>query len=83
MERGNTHSCSRVPPIPRGFSTLWLGPATKPSSDIDILTRSLDTAFLPQRLLAFGTHYARFFRSARAFAMFCLTLSFTILEIKR
>ena len=29
---GITHSCSLVPPIPSGFSTLWLGPATKPSS---------------------------------------------------
>ena len=29
----NTHSCRRMPPSPIGFSTLWLGPAAKPSSD--------------------------------------------------
>src|SRR5262249_28080932 len=40
--RGKTHSCRRIPPIPIGSSTLWLGPATKPSSDIEILKRSLD-----------------------------------------
>src|SRR5262249_13454176 len=28
------HSCSRIPPIPSGSFSLWLGPATKPSSDI-------------------------------------------------
>ena len=37
---GNTHSCSRMPPMPSGFSTLCCGPATKPSSDIEILKRS-------------------------------------------
>jgi hypothetical protein len=31
-----------MPPIPSGLSTLWLGPATNPSSDIEILKRSLD-----------------------------------------
>jgi hypothetical protein len=38
----NAHWCRRMPPIPRGFSTLWLGPATNPSSDIAIFKRSLD-----------------------------------------
>jgi hypothetical protein len=37
-----------MPPIPRGLSTLWLGPATNPSSDIEILKRSLDTSCLPK-----------------------------------
>src|SRR6478735_5039665 len=48
MERhaasGNTHSCSRMPPIPSGLSTLCSGPATNPSSDIEIFMRSLDMA---------------------------------------
>src|SRR5712691_4557415 len=44
--RGNTHSWRRMPPIPRGLSTLWRGPATKPSSDIEIWKRSLDTWYL-------------------------------------
>src|SRR4029077_17251272 len=48
MERhaasGNTHSGSRMPPIPSGLSTLCSGPATKPSSDIEIFRRSLDIA---------------------------------------
>src|SRR5689334_15146318 len=35
-----------MPPIPSGFSTLWPGPATKPSSDIEILKRSLDKGHL-------------------------------------
>jgi hypothetical protein len=35
-----------MPPIPSGFSTLWLGPATKPPSDIEILKRSLDMSHL-------------------------------------
>ncbi len=39
---GNTHSCRRMPPMPSGLSRLWLGPATNPSSDIEILKRSLD-----------------------------------------
>jgi hypothetical protein len=25
-----------LPPTPRGFSLLWLGPATKPSSEMDM-----------------------------------------------
>ena len=45
---GNTHSCSRIPPIPSGLSTLWPGPATKPSSDIEILKRTLDTLAIPR-----------------------------------
>ena len=40
--RGNTHSCSLIPPTPIGSCKLCLGPATNPSSDIDILKRSLD-----------------------------------------
>ena len=32
----NTHSCRRIPPSPIGFSRLWLGPATKPSSEIEM-----------------------------------------------
>jgi len=38
-----------MPPIPRGLSTLWLGPAANPSSDIEILKRSLDTSYLPRK----------------------------------
>jgi hypothetical protein len=34
---GKTHSCMPSPPIPSGFVTLWSGPATKPSRDIEIL----------------------------------------------
>jgi hypothetical protein len=30
------HSCRRIPPSPIGLSTRWFGPATKPSSDIEI-----------------------------------------------
>jgi hypothetical protein len=37
----------RIPPTPSGSSTLWLGPATNPSSDIEIRKRSLDTVSLP------------------------------------
>src|SRR4051795_2965636 len=29
-------SCSCSPPSPSGFSSLWFGPATKPSSEIEI-----------------------------------------------
>src|ERR687888_746162 len=29
-------SCSRSPPSPSGFSSLWLGPATNPSAEIEI-----------------------------------------------
>src|ERR1700730_6683848 len=32
----NTHSCRRMPPSPIGFSALWRGPATKPSSETEI-----------------------------------------------
>src|SRR3954465_10799872 len=38
---GNAHACSAMPPTPSGFSTLWFGPATKPSSDIVMLNLSL------------------------------------------
>ncbi|MEV6040496.1 hypothetical protein AB0L65_55965 [Nonomuraea sp. NPDC052116] len=31
-----TQSCSRSPPSPSGFSTLWFGPATYPSSEIEM-----------------------------------------------
>jgi hypothetical protein len=33
---GTTQSWSRSPPSPSGFSSLWFGPATKPSSEIEI-----------------------------------------------
>src|SRR5262245_28636478 len=36
-----SQSCSASPPTPSGFSTLWFGPATKPSSDIVIVTFTL------------------------------------------
>src|SRR5689334_545636 len=29
------HWCRRIPPSPIGFSTLWFGPATKPSREMD------------------------------------------------
>jgi hypothetical protein len=44
-----------MPPIPRGLSTLWLGPATNPSSDIEILKRSLDTFYLAENIVAVDT----------------------------
>src|SRR5258705_219084 len=37
-----------MPPIPSGVSTLWPGPATKPSSDIEILNRSFAMTGLPR-----------------------------------
>jgi hypothetical protein len=46
---GTTHSCSCVPPIPSGWSTLWLGPAMKPSRDIEIVKRSLDIFYLRRK----------------------------------
>src|SRR5882672_3049755 len=45
-----------MPPIPSGLSTLWLGPATKPSSDIEILKRSLDTHPPPIHAACRGRH---------------------------
>jgi hypothetical protein len=33
---GTIQSWSRSPPSPSGFSSLWFGPATKPSSEIEI-----------------------------------------------
>ena len=42
VHRARRQILLRIPPIPRGLSTLWLGPATKPSSDIEILKRSFD-----------------------------------------
>ena len=33
---GTSQSCSRSPPSPSGFSSLWFGPATKPSSEIEM-----------------------------------------------
>src|SRR3954470_691283 len=38
---GTTQSWSRSPPSPSGFSSLWFGPATKPSSEIEISHLSL------------------------------------------
>lgn len=43
----------RMPPIPRGLSRLCLGPATKPSSDIEILKRSLDNPYLSRERSAY------------------------------
>src|SRR5919204_2206713 len=34
-------SCSRSPPSPSGFSWLWFGPATNPSSEIEMSHLSL------------------------------------------
>jgi hypothetical protein len=34
------HSCICSPPMPSGSSRLWPGPATNPSSDIEIHSRS-------------------------------------------
>ncbi len=38
---GTTQSWSRSPPSPSGFSSLWFGPATKPSSEIEMSHLSL------------------------------------------
>src|SRR5262245_31950806 len=38
---GTSHSCSCSPPIPSGWLSLWSGPATKPSSDMDMVSRNL------------------------------------------
>src|SRR5215210_1666053 len=35
------HSCSRSPPSPSGFSSLWFGPATNPSAEIEMWHLSL------------------------------------------
>src|SRR6266545_1513442 len=35
--RSKCHSCRSIPPSPSGLSALCLGPATKPSSDVDRL----------------------------------------------
>src|SRR4051794_38550803 len=43
---GTSQSCSAWPPMPRGFASLWLGPATNPSSDIVMLNLSLLIASL-------------------------------------
>src|SRR4051794_38869981 len=44
--RGNTHSCNRMPPMPSGFARLCFGPATNPSSDIEIFRRKRGTSVL-------------------------------------
>src|SRR5437016_11721860 len=44
-----------MPPIPSGLSTLRLGPATKPSSDIAILKRSFDKVLSLRRHSLFTT----------------------------
>src|SRR2546423_2155076 len=41
------HSCSRSPPSPRGLSTLWLGPAAKPSSEMEMFAVTLLMAVRP------------------------------------
>jgi hypothetical protein len=33
---GTTQSWRRSPPSPSGFSSLWFGPATNPSSEIEM-----------------------------------------------
>src|ERR671925_795953 len=38
---GTIQSCSRSPPSPSGFSSLWFGPATYPSAEIVIWHLSL------------------------------------------
>jgi hypothetical protein len=38
---GTIHWWSCIPPFPSGSCSLWSGPATKPSSDIVMLNRSL------------------------------------------
>ena len=43
----NAHSCSCMPPSPSGSSSLWFGPAMKPSNDIDI--SNLRLATMPPR----------------------------------
>lgn len=50
------HLCSASPPIPKPFSGLWFGPATNPSSDMEIQKRSLDMSCL--RLGAGGSDWA-------------------------
>src|SRR5919108_1421273 len=34
--RGTIQSCSPSPPSPSGFSSLWFGPATNPSAEIEM-----------------------------------------------
>jgi hypothetical protein len=38
-----THSCSCIPPSPSGCSSLWLGPAAYPSTEIEISNLSMLT----------------------------------------
>src|SRR3954452_18489764 len=38
---GTTQSCSRSPPSPSGSSSLWFGPATNPSTEIEMSHLSL------------------------------------------
>ena len=57
---GKIHSCSPIPPTPSGFSSLWSGPATKPSSDIEMWNRSLPIApGLPKRGRPTSQRWAR------------------------
>lgn len=44
---GDVFAASSSPPMPSGFSTLWSGPATKPSSDMEILKRRLGMEMPP------------------------------------
>jgi hypothetical protein len=41
LSTANAQSWSRWPPSPSGWSSDWFGPATKPSSDIEMSTLSL------------------------------------------
>src|SRR6185295_9009561 len=68
--RGKTHSCRRIPPIPSGLSTLWRGPATNPSSDIEILKRSLAKGYLA--LTVVGSARASFPPTIMVRALACL-----------
>src|SRR5436190_2599424 len=45
---------SCMPPTPSGFSRLWLGPATKPSSDMDMW--QVVNVMLSQTDTSRGTH---------------------------
>ncbi len=41
---GKSHSCSRCPPSPSGWSRFALAPVTKPSSDVDMYGTVADIA---------------------------------------
>src|SRR6266540_2198429 len=47
--RSKSHSCRRMPPTPSGFSSLWSGPATYPSTEM--ATWNLSLVIEPHRLI--------------------------------